>query len=116
MTDERTELTTAEERSQLARSRLAGTLVAIQARLKPAALARDAIDELRETGQELAHAGIAAAKRNPLRVAGVVAAVGLFAARGPIAALFRRKPAETEPTPKSYSRRKAAAATKGSEQ
>jgi hypothetical protein len=116
MTDDRAELTTAEQRSQLARSRLAGTLAEIQGRLKPAALAREAIEELRETGQELAIAGVAAAKRNPLRVAGVVAALGLFAARRPIAALFGKSKPETEPKTKSYSRRKAAAATKGSEQ
>lgn len=114
MSDDRGELSTAEARSQLARSRLAGTLAEIQARLKPAALAREAIGELRETGQEIASAGLAAVKRHPLRVAGTVAAIGLVAARK---WFTRGAPKdthkETTPAKRRYRKRTPPDATKG---
>jgi len=86
------ELVRAEENSTDARKRLAQTMVALQSRLKPSALARDAVEELREAAGELAQAGMDAAKRKPLAVAGTVAAFGAFLARKPLARLFRRKP------------------------
>ena len=86
------ELARAEENSSLARKQLAGTMVALQSRLKPSALARDAVEELKEVAGEFAQAGLDTAKRNPLAVAGSVAALSAFFARKPIARLFRRKP------------------------
>jgi hypothetical protein len=92
-------LAIAEQRSAAARKRLAGTLVEIQSRLNPRALAREAAHELRETGEELAREGLEAVKRHPLTVAGVLTAVGLFAARRPIRALIASLPDETPPPP-----------------
>jgi len=92
-------LAIAEQRSEAARKRLATTLVEIQGRLNPRALAREAAQELRETGEELAREGLEAVKRHPLTVAGMVGAVGLFLARKPIRALIARLPDETPPPP-----------------
>ena len=50
MSDDRVDLAVAESQAQTARQRLAGTLVELQARLNPKALAREAVQELKETG------------------------------------------------------------------
>jgi hypothetical protein len=92
-------LAIAEQRSEAARKRLAGTLVEIQGRLNPKALAREAVQELRETGEELAREGLEAARRHPLTVAGIMTAIGLFVARRPIRALIASLPDETPPPP-----------------
>ena len=112
MSDDEPSLAIAEQRSDAARRRLAGTLVEIQGRLNPRALAREAAQELRETGEELAREGLAAVKRHPLTLAGVLTAVGLFVARRPIRALIARLPDETPPpaprlTPKPRTRGKS---------
>ncbi len=86
------ELARAEENSVAARQHLAQTMVALQMRLKPSALARDAVDELKEAAGDIAQAGLAAAKRKPLAAAGFVAAAGAFFARKPLARLLWRKP------------------------
>jgi hypothetical protein len=85
------ELTRAKENSAGARQRLAQTMVALQLRLKPSALARDALEELKEVAGEMAQAGIDSAKRNPVTTASAVAALGAFFARKPLFRLFRRK-------------------------
>ncbi|MGY4397938.1 hypothetical protein ACVWZA_003135 [Sphingomonas sp. UYAg733] len=71
-----------------ARRRLAGTLVELQARLNPRVLAREAMQELKETGQEMAREGLEAAKRHPLTLAGAATAVGIFLARKPLSKLI----------------------------
>ena len=85
----------AEQHAATARHRLAATLVEIQARLNPKALAREAAQELREAGEELAREGLATMKRHPLTVAGVVTAIGLFLARRPMRALVAQLPTES---------------------
>lgn len=65
------ELILAEQEARIARDQLTATLVAIQSRVTPRALAREAIDEIRETGAELAQAAIDAAKRNPGPLIGI---------------------------------------------
>ncbi len=95
--DEAPSLAVAEQRSARARQRLAGTLVEIQARLNPKALAREAAQELREAGQELAREGLETVKRHPLTMAGVATAVGLFLARRPLRTLIAKLPDETPP-------------------
>lgn len=104
MNDDDPSLALAERRSASARQRLAGTLVEIQARLNPKSLAREAARDLREAGQELAREGLESAKRHPLTVAGVLAAIGLFVARRPVRALLAKLPDrqprhETPPKP-----------------
>jgi hypothetical protein len=88
------ELAKAESSSAEARNHLAGTVAALQSRLRPRALVRHAVNSLREAGAELAETGIEAVKRNPGPTVGVVAAVTAFFARKPLARLFRRKPTD----------------------
>ncbi|QNQ11505.1 DUF3618 domain-containing protein [Sphingomonas alpina] len=82
------DLAFAKKRSAEAREKLAGTLVELQARLNPKALAREAIQELKEAGQEMAREGLEAAKRHPLTLAGAATAVGIFLARKPLSKLI----------------------------
>ena len=86
------ELSRAEAQSVERRQQLAKTAVALQARLKPRALARDAGEELKEGGGDLARSGVEAVKRNPLTVVGVATAITAFLARKPLLRLFRRNP------------------------
>lgn len=88
------ELVKAETNSIDARRQLARTVVALQSRLKPSALARDAVEELKEVGGELARSGIDAVKRNPMPAVGVVALLTAFVARKPLARLFGRQPSD----------------------
>jgi hypothetical protein len=86
------ELARAEAESAESRQQLANTVVALQSRLKPSALARDAIEELKEVGGEIAQAGVETIKRHPVPTMGVVAAVTAFLARKPLNRLLHRKP------------------------
>lgn len=86
------ELSRAEAQSVERRQQLAKTAVALQARLKPSALARDAVEGLKEVGGDLARSGVEAVKRNPLTVVGVATAITAFLARKPLLRLFRRNP------------------------
>ena len=88
------ELVKAEANSIDARRQLAQTVVALQSRLKPSALARDAVEELKEVGGEMARSGIESVKRNPLPAVGVVALLTAFIARKPLARLLRRQPTD----------------------
>ena len=88
------ELVKAETNSVDARRQLAQTVVALQSRLKPSALARDAVDELKDVGSEMARSGIEAVKRNPLPAVGIAALLTAFVARKPLARLFRRQPTD----------------------
>ncbi len=81
--------TSAAARSAAARQRLSRTLGDLQARLSPKALARDAVQELKETSQELAQEGVAAAKRHPLTIGGAAAGIILFLLRRPIGSFLR---------------------------
>jgi hypothetical protein len=90
-------LALAERHSEAARQRLAHTLVEIQARLNPRALAREAAQELREAGEELARESVDAMRRHPLTLAGVAGAVALFLARRPLRSLIARAEDATPP-------------------
>lgn len=89
------ELAKAEANSVETRQQLANTVVALQSRLKPSALARDAIEELKEISGDMARAGVDTIKRNPLPTMGIVAALTAFFTRKPLARLLRRKSADT---------------------
>ncbi|MDB5705808.1 MAG: hypothetical protein JWN66_2924 [Sphingomonas bacterium] len=108
-----TDLAVARLRAERARQRLAGTLVDIQARLNPKALAREAFDELKEAAQEIAREGIDGLKRHPLTLAGVSAAAGLFLARGPLKHLIEVYLDETPEPPESLKPKRARARRKG---
>ncbi|MDX3885444.1 MAG: DUF3618 domain-containing protein [Sphingomonas sp.] len=84
MIGDEADIANARARAAAARARLGGTLGEIQARLNPKALAREAWDELREHGEELAAEALAAAKEKPARTAAIAGGVALFLARKPI--------------------------------
>lgn len=107
------ELAIAKSQAQTARQRLAGTLVELQARLNPKALAREAVQELKETGEEFARNGLDAVKRHPLTVGGIAAAIGLFLARRPIRQLLDKHPDETAVPLTSLTSKRASARAKG---
>ena len=108
------DLAMARLRAERARKRLAGTLVDIQARLKPKALVREALEELKEAAQDIAREGLDELKRHPLTLAGVSAAVGLFLARGPLRHLIDVYLDETPEPPESLKPKRARARRKGS--
>lgn len=65
---------------EAARARLTATLVDLRARLTPKALAREAVEELREGAEELGASAIAFARRHPGPIAGIaLTLVALFA-------------------------------------
>jgi len=82
----------AEANAAKKRQQLANTVVALQSRLKPSALARDAVEELKQVGGEVAKSGVEAVKRNPLPAIGVAAAVTALFARKSIIRLSRKTP------------------------
>lgn len=86
------ELAKAEAQAAASREQLAHTVVALQSRLKPSALARDAVDEMKEIGGDIARAGADTIKRNPVPTLGVVAAITALLVRKPITRLFTKKP------------------------
>ena len=96
----------AEAQAAAARDRFGATLSTLQARLAPKALAQEAASGLLEKGQAVAQDGAELVRRNPLTVAGAVAALGLFFARKPIAKLLTRGDNATSPTPDSLTLRK----------
>jgi ElaB/YqjD/DUF883 family membrane-anchored ribosome-binding protein len=98
---EERDLIAAKRDADAARARLAATLVDIQARLNPKALAREAAQELKEAAQELARDGLDSLKRHPLTLAGAMAAVGIFFARGPLRHLIEAFLDETPEPPVS---------------
>jgi hypothetical protein len=82
------ELDTAKAQADEARKRLTATMVALQTRLHPKALAREAFNELKETGEDLARSGAAVAKRNAGPIAGIAATLGLVLARHQLGGLL----------------------------
>lgn len=89
------ELAKAESNSAESRQQLANTVVALQSRLKPSALARDAIEELKEVGGEIAQAGVDTIKRHPVPTMGVIATFTAFFARKPLSRLLHRRSTDT---------------------
>jgi len=95
MNEAQSELAQAEIKSREARARLTATLVDIQSRINPRALARDAIDEIRDAGQDAMRTALTAAKRNPGSIMAIAATLVALIARGWIADKVMRQPAET---------------------
>lgn len=82
------ELIIAEEQARMAREQLTASLVAIQVRVTPRALAREAFEEIRDAGAEFSRMAIDAAKRNPGPLVGIAATVIALFARHWIADAF----------------------------
>ncbi len=89
MSDER-DLIRARAEAATAREKLLGTAQALQARLKPAALASDAWETVRDKSEIVAGGAVRAVSKRPAVAS--AAALGLVAllARKPIARLFGR--------------------------
>ncbi|MBA3880569.1 MAG: phosphatase [Sphingobium sp.] len=96
----RQELIEAEAKARAARDALTATLVEIQSRITPRALAREAIDEIRETGIEFGRAAVDAARRNPGPLLAILATVLALFGRNQLAGLFTAPhAAPPSPTP-----------------
>ena len=113
MTGDDNDLATAKRSAEAARVRLAGTLVDIQARLKPKALLHEAAQDLKEAAQEIARDGLDSLKRHPLTLAGATAAIGLIFARGPLRHAIDAYMDETPEPPASLKPKRAPARRKG---
>jgi len=71
----------AKARSTDARRRLAGTAAALQHRLDPHVVAREAVDGIVEHGANALLSGVDSARRNPFKLAGAVALIAAFLGR-----------------------------------
>jgi hypothetical protein len=78
------DLTRAKSEAEQARRRLAATLAELQARLKPATLASNAWEGVKDRSGELADDAVQAVKGRPVAVSAALAAFTLFLARAPI--------------------------------
>jgi hypothetical protein len=67
-----------------ARGALIETARELQLRLQPKTLAREAWESAKEKGADLAEDAVDAVKRRPVATGGIVAAIAMFLARGPI--------------------------------
>ncbi len=82
----------AEQRAAAARARLTDTVGALQVRLNPRVVARDAVENLQETGEKALRSGVATARANPEAIVWAVTLATAWLARRRIgAALFGRK-------------------------
>ena len=66
------------------RARLEGTLVAVRQRLRPANLAGEAWDGVKDKSADLADSALDAVKQRPAMVAAAIGALALFLARAPL--------------------------------
>jgi hypothetical protein len=78
------DLAEAKREAERARARLAATLAELQARLKPATLASNAWEGVKDKSGELADDAVQAVKGRPVAVSAALAAFTLFLARAPI--------------------------------
>ena len=88
----------AERTAAAARERVSGTLAALQVKLNPRRMARQAVRDATDRGSSAAMSSLETARRNPGATAGIVAMAGLFLARRRITSLFRRKPRDRAST------------------
>ena len=81
----------------LARSRLDGTMVAVQQRLRPGNLAGEAWDGVQDKGADLADGALAAVRKRPAAVSVALGAFALFLAREPLKRAASRLFTDDEP-------------------
>jgi hypothetical protein len=97
------DLVQARREVELARRRLAATVGELQLRLKPATLATNAWEGVKDKSGELADDAVQAVKARPVAVSAVLAGITLFLARAPIksavAGLFSGEDEEPEAVP-----------------
>lgn len=85
------DVTQAEAEAERAKRRLFDTVSTLKSRLTPGALARNAGEKIKDTGQGIVRSGAEAVKRHPLPVIGAVALLGAFFARKPLLRRLGRK-------------------------
>lgn len=86
-----TSVRNAEADAEAARARLTRTLHALQDRLNPRTVAREAAETLVERGGDAARVSADAIRANPAKAAGAAALLAAVLARHRIAAAFRRR-------------------------
>ena len=74
----------AKRNAMMARARLDSTLVAVQQRMRPANLAGEAWDGVKEKSADLADGALSAVRKRPAAVSVAVGAIALFLAREPL--------------------------------
>jgi len=83
-----------------AKKRFTSTLGALQYRLKPARLANNAWEGVRDKSSDMADGALQAVKERPVAASGVLAGLLVFLAREPlwrgVSGLFSRRPQEDE--------------------
>ena len=70
--------------AMMARRRLDSTLVAVQQRLRPASLAGEAWDGVKDKSADLADGALSAVRKRPAAVSMAIGALALFLAREPL--------------------------------
>ena len=80
----------AKRNSVMARRRLDSTIVAVQQRLRPANLAGEAWDGVKDKSADLAEGALDAVKKRPAAVSVAVGAIALFLAREPLKRVVTR--------------------------
>lgn len=78
----------AKREAELTRRRLMGTVGELQDRLKPATIASNAWEGVRDRSTDLADEAVQAVKSRPMAASAAVGAVTLFLARSPIKSAF----------------------------
>ena len=133
MTGEPYSVVEARQRADHARTRLfatfdelLGAFKHMQQRFEPSHLARDAWEAAKSKGADVAEDAVDAVAKRPVAATGVVAAIALFLARGPLLDLAgklvkgkpkaeRSKSENPKPKPKASKPRKASARTEKTE-
>ena len=102
-----TEVESAEARIRETRQRLFATLGEVQARMRPSALAQDAVESAAQGVASVARRGAEAVRRRPVALAAVAGTIGLVMARGWIADIVRNHRLKGYETGKAPDRSKA---------
>lgn len=84
-------VTLAEERAAAARQKLSNSVATLQARLDPRVVARDAVENLQESGERALRTGVQRARAHPDRIVWAVALTIAWLTRRQIAAALSRK-------------------------
>ncbi|WP_085809422.1 DUF3618 domain-containing protein [Sphingomonas sp. TZW2008] len=87
-----TDVHSAEARVAEARKRFGDTVGALQTKLDPRVVVRDAVDGLTESGEKALRSGVETARQNPEIVVWATALATALLARRRIAGLFKRRP------------------------
>ena len=90
------EVERARREAVLARRRFDGTLIEVQERMKPANLAGEAWDGVKDKSADLTDAALGAVKKRPVAVSMALGAFALFLAREPIKRTVTRLFADDE--------------------